>query len=88
MAQIGDRAGRIASIAAENSTQVVDGIVPGRKFARAVEALAGKIEVTLAQGEESPVGPGGGLAGAICAASDSELSARTSSPTCSAARPT
>ncbi len=57
LTQIRDCAHRVAAITAKNSEQVVDLIVFGSELARAFKSFGGEIEITLAQREDSPVGP-------------------------------
>ena len=53
----------MAALAFQNSQQVVDVIVLRSQIARPLKSLRRRVVVSLAQRQDSPVGPSGGLAG-------------------------
>ena len=62
-AQVGNRLRGLAALALQNSQQVVDAIVLRGQIARPFESLRRGVVVSLAQRQDSPVGPAGGLGG-------------------------
>ena len=53
----------LATLAVQNSQQVIDAIILRGQVARPVESLRRGVVVSLAQRQDSPVGPTGGLSG-------------------------
>ena len=62
-AQVGNRLRGLAALAVQDSQQIVDAIILWGQIARPVESLRGGVIISLAQRQDSPVGPTRGLGG-------------------------
>ena len=63
LVEVGDRRIETTLLAVQNTQQIVDVPILGRELACLFETLRCKIEISLAQCQQTPIGPTGGLRG-------------------------